>query len=306
MDGLRLSLDALQVLDAIDRRGSFAAAGEELFRTASTLSYVIQKLESELNVTVFDRSGHRARLTPAGRTLLDDGRVLLHAARRLEHRVRRVESGWEAELRIVVDAIVAFAPVVPTIDAFAALGSPTRLRLLSEVLGGSWEALAADRADLVIGAAGPVPSLPGCSHRVLGDLPVAFVVAPVHPLADQGEPLTRELLRAQRAIAIGDSSHHQPPRSLGLLDGQDTLVVPTVDAKLLLLLAGLGVGYLPRHVVAPHIERGALIEKPVVEGRASDTLHLAWREGELGEAGRWWIDRLSTFAFARAIGLRAD
>ncbi len=304
MSGLRLSLDALQVLDAIDRRGSFAAAGEELFRTPSTLSYVIQKLESELGVTVFDRSGHRARLTPAGRTLLDDGRHLLHAARRLEHRVRRVESGWEAELRIVVDAIVAFAPLVPVIDAFVGIDSPTRLRVLNEVLGGSWEALIADRADLVIGAAGPVPSLPGCSHRVLGDLPVAFVVAPVHALAKRADPLDRDLLLAQRAIVIGDSSHHQPPRSLGVLDGQDTLVVPTVDAKLKLLLAGLGVGYLPRHVIAPHLESGALIERRVVDGRVGDTLHLAWRDGELGEAGRWWIDRLMAPAFAETIGLR--
>ncbi|HUG71856.1 MAG TPA: LysR family transcriptional regulator, partial [Steroidobacteraceae bacterium] len=63
---LRISLEALQVLDAIARRGSFSAAGEELHRSASTLSYSIGKLEKDLGVQVFDRGGHRAKLTTAG------------------------------------------------------------------------------------------------------------------------------------------------------------------------------------------------------------------------------------------------
>jgi len=42
---LKLSLDALQILDAIDRRGSFAAAGKELHKVPSTISYTVSKLE---------------------------------------------------------------------------------------------------------------------------------------------------------------------------------------------------------------------------------------------------------------------
>ena len=303
MSSLRISLDALQVLDAIDRRGSFAAAGEELSRTASTLSYVIQKLESDLAVHVFDRSGHRARLTPTGRALLDEGRAIVHAARRLEHRARRVHSGWEAELRIAIDAIIPFAAIVPAIDAFHRDERPTRLRLLDEVLGGTWEALSAGRADLVVGAAGPPPAMPGCRHRELGDLPVAFVVAPGHPLASTEVPLSREQLLAHRAIVIGDSSHHQPPRSLGVLDGQDTIVVPSVEAKVQLLLAGLGVGYLPRRIVQPYLERGQLLERKPAGARVADRLHVAWRDDDIGPAGRWWIEQFTDPAFITAIGV---
>jgi hypothetical protein len=42
---MRLSLDALLVLDAIDRRGSFAAAAHELHRVPSAITYTVQKLE---------------------------------------------------------------------------------------------------------------------------------------------------------------------------------------------------------------------------------------------------------------------
>ena len=71
---MSLTLDALAVLDAIDRRGSFARAAEELGRATSSLTYAVQQLEAELDVLLFDRSGHRARFTPAGRVLLEEGR----------------------------------------------------------------------------------------------------------------------------------------------------------------------------------------------------------------------------------------
>ena len=82
---LKLSLDALQVVDAIDRGGSFAAAAKELFRVPSTISYSVAKLEEDLGIQLFERAGPRVTLTAAGRTLLDEGRHLLLAARDLEH-----------------------------------------------------------------------------------------------------------------------------------------------------------------------------------------------------------------------------
>jgi hypothetical protein len=61
-----LTLEALRVMDAIDRRGSFAAAADELGRVPSALSYTMQKLEEELDVVLFDRSGHRTKFTNVG------------------------------------------------------------------------------------------------------------------------------------------------------------------------------------------------------------------------------------------------
>lgn len=98
---LKLTLDALQLLDAIDRGGSFAAAAKELFRVPSTISYSVSKLEDDLGVQVFERAGPKVLLTIAGRALLKEGRFLLKAAHDLEHKVRRVQAAGRQSFRLV-------------------------------------------------------------------------------------------------------------------------------------------------------------------------------------------------------------
>ena len=67
---MKYDLDSLEVLDAVVKAGTFARAAGELHRTQSAVSYAVNKLESQLQVEIFDRSGHRAELTDAGRVIL--------------------------------------------------------------------------------------------------------------------------------------------------------------------------------------------------------------------------------------------
>ena len=108
-----LTLEALRVMDAIDRRGSFAAAADELGRVPSALSYTMQKLEEELDVVLFDRSGHRTKFTNVGRMLLERGRVLLEAADKLTTDAEALARGWETHLPIVTEALVPTPAVFP-------------------------------------------------------------------------------------------------------------------------------------------------------------------------------------------------
>ena len=151
---MKITLDSLIVLDAIARKGSFAAAADELHRVPSAVSYTVQKLEQDLDTEIFDRSGHRAVLTPSGKELLEQGRHLLVAAQEIEARVKRVAKGWETELRIAVDNLIPIDNLFALFERFYQTDCGTRLRVTKEVLGGSWEALINNRVDLVIGATG--------------------------------------------------------------------------------------------------------------------------------------------------------
>ncbi|WNH51625.1 LysR family transcriptional regulator [Stenotrophomonas oahuensis] len=289
---LKLSLDALQILDAIDRRGSFAAAGKALHKVPSTISYTVSKLEQDLGVQLFDRVGPRADLTEAGQALLEEGRHLLRAARELELRVRRVASGWEAELTLAVDSMFQPALLAQDIADFSAVAEQTRVRLISEALSGTWEALLDRRADLLVGAAGEGPSGGGYVVEALGVVRFVFAVAPSHPLAEVSGPLGRDALAEHCAIAVADSARRLLPRTVGLLMGQETVTVPDMLSKFRLQCAGLGFGFLPEPYVQAAVAQGRLVVREVEEPKPDETFWLAWRTGEEGAALRWWRERL--------------
>ncbi|MFQ6685074.1 LysR family transcriptional regulator, partial [Bordetella pertussis] len=131
---------------------SFAVAADRLHLSLSSLSKRIAELESALGLDLFDRSGHRAALTPAGQALLAEGRHVLQSLDALASRVKRVATGWEGELRIAVSAVLPWTPLYDLIEDFRALAGATTLRFSAEVLSGNWDALASGRADLLIGA----------------------------------------------------------------------------------------------------------------------------------------------------------
>ncbi|MES2317870.1 MAG: LysR family transcriptional regulator [Pseudomonadota bacterium] len=289
---LRLSLEALQIIDAIDRRGSFSKAAQELHRVPSTISYMVGKLEEDLAVQVFERNGPRVLLTPAGRELLKEGRFLLKAAGELEHRVRRIASGWETELAIGMDSMFSTSALIDDMHAFYQVARHTRLRLLQETLSGPWEALLDRRVDLLVGVAGEGPAGGGYVTRAIGQMAFVFAVAPGHPLAAVDGPLERAQLQDHRAVVVADSARNMAPRTVGLLTGQEALTVPTMQAKFALQVAGFGFGFLPRPCFERASAAGLLVEKQVEEPRAPETFYLAWRSGEEGAALKWWRERL--------------
>jgi DNA-binding transcriptional LysR family regulator len=297
----RLTLDGLAVLDAIDRHRSFAAAAKELHRVPSALSYTMRKLESDLDVRLFDRSARKAVLTAAGRELLDEGRQLLVLAANLEGRVRQVARGWEIELRIALDNLVAAESLLELVPEFDKLGSGTRLRIFYEVLGGTWDALLAGRADLAVGASGEPPSLSGFTVREMNRVRFLFCVAPRHPLARAAEPLRPAQLLPHRALVVGDSSQSAPPRSAGVLAGQDILVVPDLAAKVVGQRLALGVGYLPEAIALQEQKAGTLLVKKVAEPKREAVQFVAWRTEAKGKALAWWLERLDAKACARAV-----
>lgn len=291
---MKISLDALQLMDAIALRGSFAAAAESLHRVPSAVTHAVRKLEEDLGVALFIREGRRAVLTPAGQALLEEGRRLIKAAGALECRVQRVAKGWEMELRIAVDSLIDIAQLLPLVKEFDALDSSTRLRFSQEVLGGGWDALFTGRADLALGAPGDPPSSAGLAVHPWGSVPFVFAIAPEHPLNALPDPLPMTEIARHRVVVVADSSRELLARSVGLVDGQLTLTVPTLAAKAAAQAAGLGVGHLPIGLARREVAAGRLVVRETEGGHVQDNLHLAWRTGASGKALDWFRKKLET------------
>ena len=93
-------------------------------------------------------------------------------------------------------------------------------------------------------------------------------------------------------MSAADTSRNLPPRTSGLLDGQDALTVPTMRAKMAAHIAGLGAGYLPLAWAAPHIAGRRLVRKQVEGTKSMTNVYLAWHPRQAGKALKWFLERL--------------
>lgn len=295
----KISLEALEILDAIARKGSFAAAAESLFRVPSAITYNVRKLEEDLGITLFNRSGHRATLTEAGEELLEEGRHLLQAAQELEARVKQVATGVETELTIAFSDALPIDPLFNLINEFYALGFGTRIKVLQEVYGGTWDALVSGRAEISIGIAGDVNTSGGFSIKPMGILPFVFAIAPSHPLAQLERSLQNQDIIQYRSVSAADSSRNLAPRTSGILTGQDVLTVANMNSKLKAQALGLGIGYLPKHLADEQVQLGNLVIKEVIEPKPEVLMYYAWRSQNkrMGKAKQWFIKALEKTIF---------
>ena len=284
-----ITLEALHILDAIDRRGSFAAAANELNRAPSSLSYQIQKLEQELDIMIFDRSGHKANFTDAGRLILDSGRAILSATEKLVNDATLLANGWELELTIAYDGIIPIRNFFSLVDELSNV-SKTRVRLQEEILAGCWEALANDRADLLI-----CPMIESLPHDVkaekIGEMSMVWVAAADHYVHKRSGEFDEEARQKYRVIAIADTARDQPSRSVNILHKQPRLTVTNFSAKVQALVNGLGIGTIPKQVAEPLIKEGKLKQIKGAEIAHQDVV-MAWRRNKIGEAKSWCIQYL--------------
>jgi DNA-binding transcriptional LysR family regulator len=317
-----LTPEALTMMDAIARSGSFAAAARLLGKVPSALTYNVRQLEDALDVLLFDRRSRQATLTAAGRELLEEGRRLLEQIDAVANRVKRVATGWETQLTVVVDDVVSRSTILDLCADFyaetavashgertAAPGAPpTRLRIRTEVLAGTLEALVTGQADLALGV-GMNRELPsGLAMKELGSICFVFAVAPHHPLASAAEPIDDAEIVRHRAVAVADSAHRLTPVTVNLLPGQEVLTVSDMQAKIAALLRGIGCGFVPEPMVRDAIAAGTLKVKTVLRARAPARFAYAWR-APLGKGGKmqpglglkWWLERLDGATTRRAL-----
>lgn len=254
---MRYTLDQLQVLDAIAQTGSFAAAARALHRVPSAVSYTVQTLEDGLGVALFDRSGHRAGLTAAGRQVLEEARDLLVRARKLDQLATLLAGGWEPELQVVVDGAWPMEPLFVALREFAEHGIPTQVRIDVEYQDGVIDRFNEAHADFMI-ALGLEDG--GRLHgEALAPLEMVLVAARGHPLARAGE-LTRDALSDHVDLVVRDSSpaFARTPRKT-FLGTRHVVRFSDFHSKLAALRSGVGFGWMPEHLVAGALAAGELV-----------------------------------------------
>lgn len=275
-----LPLDTLQILDVLQREGTFSSASAHLNRSVSALSYQVQKLEDELGILILDRSGHRAVFTQVGQMLVDNGRQLLEGSDELINQIQRFSSGWESELLVSYDGIIGQDVVLSLVSEMETECS-TQLYIQEDILSGGWEALISGKADILISSR-PSIELPNTINlKAISNIEMIWVAAKQSPILAEQDPLSDSTRRDYTIIAVADTAKSAPKTTKNILSNQKTITVSSMNSKLAAIQRNLGIGTLPRHLIAKELESGSLVE--IGHARTVDVV-LAWQVGNMGKA----------------------
>ena len=290
MKAPRVTLDQWRTLQAVVEQGSFALAADELHRSQSSVSYTIAKMQEQLGVPLLYQEGRRALLTEAGTVLLRRSRQLVKQAAQLEELAHTLEQGWEAEVRLVVDAAFPSRQLLEALSRFMPQSRGCRLRLREEVLSGVIEVLDEGAADLAITAL----SIPGMIGRQLCSIEFVPVAHHLHPLHQPQRSLTSQDLEDQLQIVIRDSGARKP-QDIGWLAAEQRWTVASLSTAAQFVSQGLGFAWLPRHLIEEQLASGLLKILPLEQGgtRQITFALFARKEQSLGPATRILIELLS-------------
>jgi DNA-binding transcriptional LysR family regulator len=147
---LPFDLWTLQVFLAVCEQQTMAAAAASLGLTQPAVSQLIQEMERELGVDLFDRAMRPIALTPAGAVLRRHANILLSNARTAAAQIRESRRGYLPSIRIGLIHSLQRLLSVPLVEAFSAVTN--QVVVLSGITSVHAAALLTRQLDLCIGA----------------------------------------------------------------------------------------------------------------------------------------------------------
>lgn len=145
-----LDVRRLRLLREVALRGTIAATAAALSYTPSAVSQQLSALERESGTSLLDRTGRRARLTDAGRLLVERTEAILVALEAAAAALEAAQGTLSGELRIGASGSVARALVVPVVAQLMADTEDLRITLVEGEPDTQLRALRLSELDLVV------------------------------------------------------------------------------------------------------------------------------------------------------------
>jgi DNA-binding transcriptional LysR family regulator len=269
-----IDLRLLRVFKAVVEAGGFTAAGVSLNKSKSAVSTDIADLEERLQVRLCERGRGGFALTHQGEQIHRAIADLFADLEGFRDKVNRARQRLSGQLVVyVTDNIVTHdqSPLVRTVGLFARRHPEVFFNLNSAPAGELEQAILDGRADLGISLlARPLPSL---ELIPLFDEVLNLYCGRAHPLCSATEAsLTLEQVGAFKMIEIGVVSD---PAFAALVERHFTIAgrSSSIDARVIMILSGEFLGFLPPSYAAPWVERGEM--RPVMPEtlRTTNTFH---------------------------------
>jgi DNA-binding transcriptional LysR family regulator len=291
-----VTLDQIRTLRAVAEAGSFSAAARKLGRVQAAVSQSIDRLEAQLGLRLFDRSGRVPRLTRHGEAIVGAAAKVENGIDSLGELVASLKKGEETALSVVVDALFPTESLVAFAKEFAREHPAVDLFLFTDVLSAVTARVREKRS--MWGIAVEDADMRGLDRRAIADVKLVPVAAPSHSLAKREGSI--DIAELADAVQIVLGGHHQDAEATtddqGVFSPRTWRVVD-LATKHALIASGLGWGHMPEHVVRDDLRAGRLVELSLsVWGNVAPrrSLLLVSRRGiALGPVAKWSQERLA-------------
>lgn len=277
----RISIEQWRALLAVVEAGGYAQAAVQLHKSQSSITYAVKKLESVLDVTVFEIQGRKAVLTPTGQLLYRRAKALLDEALVLERAAHKLSAGWEAEIGLAVEPLFPTTVLLRCLAQFGQESPNARIELIESVLSGTCEALTTGKAELAI--AGAVP--PGYLGDVLMPVRMLAVTAPGHPLQQLQRAITERDLRSHRQLVVRDSGVNRSGNAL-TIEATQRWTVSHMSTSIEAVRRGHGFAWFPDEKIREELASGMLQPLNLREGSVRmGSLYLIYADREAAGPG---------------------
>jgi DNA-binding transcriptional LysR family regulator len=201
-DSAYMDLRHVRYFMSVARAGSIGRAAERLRVAQPALSRQLKELEQQFDTSLFDRTRHGARLTPAGAAFERSADNFIDRIERFVSLARLAEQGKAGTIRIGVGQLPLLGSRTGATMATIRRRYPHVAIELSEIPAPhQYRALRAGEIDIAITPT-PPPGEPGIEWRKFYDDPVdSAAFASGHPLARSGA-VTLDRLRTERLLLI--------------------------------------------------------------------------------------------------------
>ena len=278
-------LSQLEYFRVVAKHEHISHAAEELRIAQPALSTTIGKLEKELGVPLFNRTGRNIELNDAGRRLLTHADYLFEQIASMESALEQTKEILENELNISVSNSMFLGN---WLHSFV-LANP-RIRLRQKMLSEQQmlDALKEESIDIAIGEFNS--DEPGIVRKVLAEDEYVFSVAEAHPLANR-KKVVFEDIREENIISLPSNTTYKIADRVFARQGCEPKIVFEGSHRMMskLVLEGKGVVFATRQMIYMMFKAALFQEQleesePIMVHTLADMdccsqLCLCWKEG---------------------------
>jgi DNA-binding transcriptional LysR family regulator len=289
-----MELRNLRAFVEVVRQGGFSEAAKVIHATQSTVSKAVKQLEDELGLHLLDRGARHSQPTAAGEIVYRRALSMLFERDDLINELDELRGLKRGVLRLGLPAIGSSAVFAPLFAIYRNRYPGIEIRLVEYGSKRLEEMLLEGELDL---GASLLPVPEEFEWQEVSKQPIDLLISSKHPLATRKSVKLEELAKLD-FILYGEGFALDP---IIVSACQRSGFTPTITARsgqiafiTELVVAGLGIGFLPR-MIALERSRPGLSSVAVNDPGMVWDIAMIWRRGAyLPHAARAWLELART------------